>query len=204
MRRGGRRALVFAPARHQMYPRRPLVTVNPGRPGRLLEGRSRPGFFDGVLTVVLKLFQLTAARRGGVRREGRAAAGPDPADGRPTWTSASQIWRAPLHRDPDGLATSSRNAYLSACRADEPRLRCPGAGGRGALPPARARAAVAGCGQGGARGRRCGGSAAWHSTTWCWPTRTPLPRLAAPDHRGPGSAAGRRRSAGPGTDRQRG
>ena len=54
---------VFAPSREQMYPAEPLVTVNPGPVGRLLEGKSRPGFFDGVLTVVLKLFQLTSAGR---------------------------------------------------------------------------------------------------------------------------------------------
>ena len=51
---------VFCPDRLQMYPAEPLVTVNPGPVGRRLEGKSRPGFFDGVLTVVLKLFQLTS------------------------------------------------------------------------------------------------------------------------------------------------
>jgi pantoate--beta-alanine ligase len=51
--------VVFAPARQEIYPAEPAVTVNPGELGRLLEGKSRPGFFDGVLTVVLKLFQLT-------------------------------------------------------------------------------------------------------------------------------------------------
>src|SRR5258708_6930297 len=43
-----------------MYLHEPLVTVDPGPVGRLLEGSSRPGFFGGVLTVVLKLFQLAA------------------------------------------------------------------------------------------------------------------------------------------------
>ena len=51
-------AVVFAPDREQLYPAEPMVTVDPGPLGRLLEGRSRPGFFSGVLTVVLKLFQL--------------------------------------------------------------------------------------------------------------------------------------------------
>src|SRR3954470_20934281 len=52
--------LVFAPDRAEMYPAgRPAVRVNPGPLGEVLEGASRPGFFHGVLTVVLKLFNLT-------------------------------------------------------------------------------------------------------------------------------------------------
>ena len=51
-------ALVFAPGDAQMYPAEQLITVDPGPMGQLLEGASRPGFFTGVLTVVLKLFQL--------------------------------------------------------------------------------------------------------------------------------------------------
>ncbi len=52
--------LVFAPNDAQMYPRQQLVTVDPGPMGQVLEGASRPGFFTGVLTVVLKLFQLSS------------------------------------------------------------------------------------------------------------------------------------------------
>src|SRR5256886_12612129 len=52
--------LVFAPDRAQMYPDgEPMVRVDPGPLGGILEGASRPGFFHGVLTVVLKLFHLT-------------------------------------------------------------------------------------------------------------------------------------------------
>jgi pantoate--beta-alanine ligase len=88
---------VFAPSRAQMYPSEPMVTVNPGPVGRLLEGRSRPGFFDGVLTVVLKLFQLTT---------------PDAAV-----FGAKDAQQLALIRqmvtDLDGLAASSHNSYLS-------------------------------------------------------------------------------------------
>ena len=50
---------VFAPSAAEMYPGgQPDVTVDPGPAGRVFEGEFRPGFFDGVLTVVLKLFHL--------------------------------------------------------------------------------------------------------------------------------------------------
>jgi pantoate--beta-alanine ligase len=104
--------LVFAPGRAQMYPAPPLVTVNPGPAGRLLEGKSRPGFFDGVLTVVLKLFQLTdpdAAIFGQKDAQQLALIRQMVTD----LDLGVQVVAAPLHRDPDGLATSSRNAYLS-------------------------------------------------------------------------------------------
>jgi pantoate--beta-alanine ligase len=103
---------VFAPRNDQMYPTPPLVTVNPGPVGRLLEGQSRPGFFDGVLTVVLKLFQLTAPDA--------AVFGAKDAQQlvliRQMVTDLDlgvHVVPAPLYRDPDGLATSSRNVYLS-------------------------------------------------------------------------------------------
>ena len=52
--------LVFAPTAAEMYPAgRPEVTVDPGPAGRRFEGEFRPGFFDGVLTGVLKLLHLT-------------------------------------------------------------------------------------------------------------------------------------------------
>ena len=50
--------MVFAPGVSDMYPREQLVTVDPGPVGDILEGEFRPGFFKGVLTVVLKLFTL--------------------------------------------------------------------------------------------------------------------------------------------------
>jgi pantoate--beta-alanine ligase len=104
---------VFAPGQAEMYPAAPMVTVNPGPVGLLLEGTSRPGFFDGVLTVVLKLFQLTApdvAVFGAKDAQQLALVKQMVTD----LDLGVQIAAAPLHRDPDGLAASSRNAYLSA------------------------------------------------------------------------------------------
>jgi pantoate--beta-alanine ligase len=104
---------VFCPDRLQMYPAEPMVTVNPGPLGRRLEGASRPGFFDGVLTVVLKLFQLTGpdvAIFGAKDAQQLALIRQMVTD----LDIAVRIEAAPLHRDPDGLATSSRNVYLSA------------------------------------------------------------------------------------------
>jgi pantoate--beta-alanine ligase len=104
---------VFCPDQLQMYPAEPLVTVDPGPVGRRLEGKSRPGFFDGVLTVVLKLFQLTSpdvAVFGAKDAQQLALVRQMVVD----LDLGVRIEAAPLHRDPDGLATSSRNVYLSA------------------------------------------------------------------------------------------
>jgi len=105
-------AVVFAPDRAQMYPTEPLVTVDPGPAGRVLEGRSRPGFFEGVLTVVLKLFQLTSADAavfGAKDAQQLALIRRMVVD----LNLDVEIVAAPLHRDADGLASSSRNSYLS-------------------------------------------------------------------------------------------
>jgi pantoate--beta-alanine ligase len=106
-------SLVFAPDVSQLYQQPPLVTVNPGPVGRVLEGASRPGFFDGVLTVVLKLFQLLApdmAVFGEKDAQQLALIRQMVID----LDLGVQVAAAPLHRDSDGLAASSRNAYLSA------------------------------------------------------------------------------------------
>lgn len=106
-------ALVFAPGLAQMYPREQLITVDPGPTGRVLEGTWRPGFFTGVLTVVLKLFHLV--------RPDVAVFGEKDAQQLALVRGMTQdldlgieIARVPIVRDPDGLAVSSRNTYLSA------------------------------------------------------------------------------------------
>ncbi len=106
--------LVFAPSAAQMYPGgRPEVTVDPGPMGQLFEGEFRPGFFGGVLTVVLKLLHLT--------RPAIAVFGQKDAQQltlvRRMVTDLDLgvvIEPVPTARDADGLATSSRNRYLSA------------------------------------------------------------------------------------------
>ena len=103
---------VFAPSRREIYPTEPLVTVDPGPLGKVLEGRSRPRFFDGVLTVVLKLFELTqpdAAVFGEKDAQQLALIRQMSAD----LDLGVQVAGAPLHRDSDGLAASSRNSYLT-------------------------------------------------------------------------------------------
>jgi pantoate--beta-alanine ligase len=105
-------SVVFAPTRREMYPVEPRVTVDPGPAGRLLEGEFRPGFFGGVLTVVLKLLQLTApdfAVFGDKDAQQLALIRRMAAD----FDLGAAIAGAPTHRDPDGLAASSRNVYLS-------------------------------------------------------------------------------------------
>jgi pantoate--beta-alanine ligase len=105
--------VVFTPTREEMYPDgEPTVRVSPGTLGEILEGASRPGFFHGVLTVVLKLLHLTR---------------PDLAFfGEKDYQQLTLIRRmvrdtdlpveivgVPTVREPDGLALSSRNRYLS-------------------------------------------------------------------------------------------
>jgi pantoate--beta-alanine ligase len=105
-------SVVFAPSGREMYPADPRVTIDPGPVGRLLEGEFRPGFFGGVLTVVMKLLQLTGpdiAVFGEKDAQQLALIRQLATD----LDLGIQIASAPTHRDRDGLATSSRNAYLS-------------------------------------------------------------------------------------------
>jgi pantoate--beta-alanine ligase len=106
-------ALVFAPGVAQMYPREQLITVDPGTMGQVLEGASRPGFFTGVLTVVLKLFRLVGPQ---IAVFGEKDAQQLALIRRMTEDLCLGVTVAsvPIVRDPDGLATSSRNGYLSA------------------------------------------------------------------------------------------
>jgi pantoate--beta-alanine ligase len=106
-------ALIFAPSRDQMYPREQVVRVDAGPIGRLYEGASRPGHFDGVLTVVAKLFGLVCPDTAVFGRKDAQQL----ALVRQMVTDLElpvRIEAAPLIRDSDGLALSSRNRYLSA------------------------------------------------------------------------------------------
>ncbi|HEX5871571.1 MAG TPA: pantoate--beta-alanine ligase, partial [Longimicrobium sp.] len=105
--------LVFAPEVEEMYPHgEPQVSVVPGALAERMEGAIRPGHFRGVLTVVAKLFGIFQ---------------PDVAVfGQKDFQQAALIARmardldqgvrvevAPIVREADGLAMSSRNVYLS-------------------------------------------------------------------------------------------
>ncbi len=106
--------VVFHPGPDVMYPDGdPGIRISAGRLGERLEGASRPGHFDGVLTVVAKLLHLT--------RPDLAYYGQKDAQ---QLLLIRQLVRdldfgcrvvaVPTVREPDGLAMSSRNMYLSA------------------------------------------------------------------------------------------
>src|SRR5579863_2355925 len=111
--------IVFAPSDGEIYPEAQGFTVDPPPAlAGILEGQSRPGFFTGVCTVVLKLFNIVqpAAAVFGkkdyqqllvVRGMLRQLALP------------IEIVAAETVRDPTGLALSSRNSYLSESQRAE-------------------------------------------------------------------------------------
>ncbi len=104
--------LVFAPAVREMYPQEQLVRVDPGPAGEVFEGEFRPGFFHGVLTVVLKLFSLARpdiAVLGQKDAQQLVLVRRMSAD----FALGVEIEAVPTVRAADGLALSSRNAYLS-------------------------------------------------------------------------------------------
>lgn len=104
--------LVFAPTVDEVYPGGdPVVTVSAGRLGAVLEGDHRPGHFDGVLTVVLKLLHLV---RPDVALFGQKDAQQLMAVRRMVHDLdvGVEVVAVPTVRDADGLALSSRNAYL--------------------------------------------------------------------------------------------
>lgn len=106
--------MIFAPDRDTTYPGgEPQVRLDPGPRGEILEGASRPGFFHGVLTVVMKFLQLIRpdyAFYGEKDYQQLALITQMVAD----LDVPTTIVGVPTNREPDGLARSSRNRYLSA------------------------------------------------------------------------------------------
>ena len=106
--------LVFGPTLKEMYPDgTPQVTVHPGPLGEQLEGAVRPGHFAGVLTVVAKLLGLvvpSAAVFGEKDYQQLVLIRRMVTD----LDLGVRVIGAPTVREPDGLALSSRNAYLDA------------------------------------------------------------------------------------------
>jgi pantoate--beta-alanine ligase len=105
--------VVFAPSEAEMYAPGHATFVDIGPIGQTLEGEFRPTHFRGVATVVLKLFQLAPATRAYFGRK----------DYQQTLVVRQmvadlnvpiEVRICPTVREPDGLAMSSRNAYLSA------------------------------------------------------------------------------------------
>jgi len=104
--------LLFAPSVEEMYPAGAVTFVNVEQISERLDGRSRQGHFRGVATVVAKLFSIVepdiaffgqkdAAQAAIIKRMVRDLMFP------------IEIVVAPIVREPDGLALSSRNTYLS-------------------------------------------------------------------------------------------
>jgi len=114
--------VVFAPSETEMYPEGEATRVRVDRLTDHLCGRSRPGHFEGVTTIVAKLFAVVG--------------GPTTAVfGRKDYQQLKVIERmtkdlllpvtivgAPTVREPDGLALSSRNAYLAADEREAARV----------------------------------------------------------------------------------
>lgn len=111
--------VVFAPSREEMYPGGlPQVWVRAGEMGERLEGASRPGHFDGVTTVVAKLFQLTQPDRayfGEKDAQQLAIIQRMVAD----LNFPLAVRPVPIIRGEDGLAESSRNQHLSATAREQ-------------------------------------------------------------------------------------
>jgi len=105
--------LLFTPTREDMYPEHaPVVIVHPGSIGKEWEGAVRPHHFEGVLTVVAKLFHIVMPDVAVFGQKDLQQAAAVKAMVRDLNFPVG-ILVAPTVREPDGLAMSSRNRYLS-------------------------------------------------------------------------------------------
>ncbi|MFN2431257.1 MAG: pantoate--beta-alanine ligase [Gemmatimonadota bacterium] len=103
---------LFAPAVSELLPQGRQVTVDPGPLGDRLEGRARPGHFRGVLTIVAKLLNAVTPDLAILGQKDLQQAVLVRAMVRDLDLPV-RIDVAPVVREADGLALSSRNAYLS-------------------------------------------------------------------------------------------
>jgi len=105
--------VLWMPAVEEMYASPPAVTVAPGAVGSILEGAARPTHFAGVLTIVLKLFNVVQPHVAVFGRKDAQQAALVAFMIRDLDIPVELIV-APTVRDADGLALSSRNVYLDA------------------------------------------------------------------------------------------
>lgn len=112
--------IVFTPAVEEMYPAgAPLITVSSGKLGTMFEGKTRPGHFDGALTVVNKFFNILTAVQG--KHSIYAYFGQKDAQQLSLiqrmvhdFNHSVIIKPVSIVREDNGLALSSRNQYLSS------------------------------------------------------------------------------------------
>jgi pantoate--beta-alanine ligase len=105
--------VLFVPAASEMYPRPVLTAVSVAEVSEPLEGASRPTHFAGVATVVAKLFSIVGPCRAyfGEKDYQQLAVVRRMAS---DLSLPVEVVGCPTFREPDGLAMSSRNAYLTA------------------------------------------------------------------------------------------
>lgn len=105
--------IVFAPSAAEMYPEEMQTGVHVHEGTDVLCGKSRPGHFDGVATVVLKLLQIVQPARSyfGQKDAQQAAVLTNMAR---DFNLSTEIVTGPTVREPDGLALSSRNVNLTS------------------------------------------------------------------------------------------
>ena len=139
----------FLPAVEEVYPPGDATRVVPGPIAALLEGARRPGHFTGVATVVTKLLAMAEPDRAYFGQKDFQQLRVVQSVARDLALQA-EIVPCPIVRDPDGLALSSRNAYLSpeervlALALSRGLSAAAAAHGRGERDPDRLRAVVTG------------------------------------------------------------
>ncbi len=103
---------IFHPSEKEMYPQNPTIEVKAGRLATVLEGAERPGHFDGVVTIVNKLFNVVRPNKAyfGKKDAQQLAIIEKMVD---DFNHPIKIIAVDIVREEDGLAKSSRNIYLT-------------------------------------------------------------------------------------------